>query len=93
VKHVKLLNWNPKPSAVELIHPIVCQHKDEKPYEQNSVVDYGTPQKQTANRFDSHDLLPDCFQTIQRQRRLSISLCSLRPRSSAAAASLLKIGP
>ena len=48
VKHVKLLHRKMKPSAVKLIHSIVCEHKYEEPNQQNSIIDYGAPQKNTA---------------------------------------------
>jgi hypothetical protein len=59
VKHVKLLHRKMKPSAVKLIQPIVCQHKEKEPYQQNSIVDYRTPQKYTAHCLDIHDSPPD----------------------------------
>src|SRR5262249_35049735 len=59
VKHVKLLHRKMKPTAVKAIHPIVSQHKEQKPDYQNSIIDYCTPQKRAAHRFDIHDSPPD----------------------------------
>jgi hypothetical protein len=58
VDHVKLVDRKVKPSAVQEIHPIMCQYEEQKPNQENFVVYYGTPQKRLAHHLGIHHLSP-----------------------------------
>src|SRR5262245_43720731 len=51
---VKLLIGQAKPSAVQSTNPITRQHKNQKPYDQHSIVNDGAPQKKPAREFNVH---------------------------------------
>jgi hypothetical protein len=54
VKSVELLIGQTKPPAMEAPHPVTCEHKNQKPHQQYSVIDDRAPQKKAAREFNAH---------------------------------------
>src|SRR5215831_13641965 len=50
-----------KPSAVQLIHPIVCEQKEQPPHEQHAIVDDGTPEQCLPYHLKAHAPSPMCL--------------------------------
>ena len=58
VQGVKLFHRQMKPSAVQPIHPIVCEQKAQKPHEQYAVVDDCTPEQDITYYYNTHTPSP-----------------------------------
>jgi hypothetical protein len=58
VQGVKLLDRQTKPLAMPSIHPIMCEQEEQPPYEQDTIVDDGTPEQYLAYYRYTHNLSP-----------------------------------
>src|SRR5262245_1138613 len=62
-----------KPSAVPSIHPIVRQQEAQQPYEQDTIVEDGTPEQCFTYYRDAHEPSPTCLLPLR--AGLLVRLC------------------